>query len=111
MKRIAVAAISIAFAGALLASAAAPKPKPSSVVKITLPGDLDFGFKPGPNVQVAQINCLTCHSSAYVSTQARLSHEQWAAEVHKMKAAYHAPISDADEPKIVEYLAATYGKP
>jgi len=111
MKRFVLAAITVAFAGSLLASGAAPKTAPASIVKITLPGDLDFSFKNAPGVALAQVNCLTCHSSAYVSTQPLLSHDQWAAEVHKMKAAYKAPISDVDEPKIVDYLTTAYGKP
>ncbi len=111
MKRFALAAITVAFAGSLLASGAAPKTTPASVVKITLPGDLDFGYKNAPGVVLAQVNCLTCHSSAYVSTQPRLSQAQWLAEVNKMKNVYKAPIADADVPKLVDYLTANYGKP
>jgi len=111
MKRFALAAITITIAGSLLVSGAAKKPvAPGSVVKIALPGDLDFGFKNAPDVQIVQINCLTCHSSAYVSTQPRLSHDQWTAEVTKMQHAYGAPIADSDVPKIVAYLTANYGK-
>ena len=112
MKHFALAAITIAVAGSLLVTGATKKPvAPGSVVKIALPGDLDFGFKNAPDVQIVQINCLTCHSSAYVSTQPRLSHDQWAAEVTKMQHAYGAPIAEADVPKIVAYLTTNYGKP
>src|ERR1700694_1804353 len=108
--KLTLAAITIAVAGALLATGAAPKIAAPNVVKIALPGDLDFGFKNAPGVQLVQINCLTCHSSAYVSTQARLSAAQWMAEVVKMKNVYGAPISEADVPKIADYLTTKYGK-
>jgi cytochrome c553 len=65
---------------------------------------------PGPNLEVAQ-QCVACHSADYIATQPRpLPNPRgfWQAEVVKMKAAYGAPIDDADIPKIVDYLAATY---
>jgi sulfite dehydrogenase (cytochrome) subunit B len=89
----------------LVAAAAAP-----SKVSVTMPGDLSFAFKPGPGSQAATIYCLTCHSSAYVSTQPPLDKAHWAAEVTKMRAAYGATIPDQDAAQIVDYLSATYGK-
>jgi len=68
-------------------------------------------FKPGPNLEVVQANCTGCHSSDYVNTQPRnvkSKKEFWQAEVTKMIKVYGAPIEDADVPKIVDYLAATY---
>jgi mono/diheme cytochrome c family protein len=68
-------------------------------------------FKPGPNLDVVKNNCTGCHSADYVNTQPRnmkSKKEFWQAEVTKMIKIYGAPISDADVPKIVEYLAATY---
>ena len=68
-------------------------------------------FKPGPNLDVVQANCTGCHSADYVNTQPRnvkSKKDFWQAEVTKMVKIYGAPIGDADVPKIVEYLAATY---
>ena len=68
-------------------------------------------FKPGPNLDVVMNNCTGCHSADYISTQPRgpkFKSDFWRAEVTKMIKVYGAPISDADVPKIVEYLAATY---
>ncbi len=113
MKRAALA-VSLALVVGIAAGALAAPPKKapvSSKVSITLPGDLDFAFKNAPGVNVVQTNCLGCHSSAYVSTQPKFTQAQWTAEVTKMKGAYGAPISDADVPKIAEYLTANYGKP
>ncbi len=68
-------------------------------------------FKPGPNLDVVKNNCTACHSADYVNTQPRgpkFKKDFWQAEVTKMIKVYGAPIDDADIPKIVEYLAATY---
>jgi len=40
-----------------------------------------------------------------VLTQPHLSRADWQAEVGKMRNAYKAPITDADVPAIVDYLA------
>ena len=68
-------------------------------------------FKPGPNLDVVQGNCGACHSADYILTQpigAAFKKDFWQAEVTKMIKVYGAPIEEADIPKIVEYLAATY---
>ena len=73
--------------------------------------DETAAFKPGPNLDVVQNNCTACHSADYINTQPRgpkFKKDFWQAEVTKMIKVYGAPIGDADVPKIVEYLAATY---
>ena len=79
-------------------------------VNYTLP-DETADFKPGPNLDVVKANCAACHSADYVQTQPRgekFKKDFWQAEVTKMIKVYGAPIDDADVPKIVEYLTATY---
>jgi sulfite dehydrogenase (cytochrome) subunit B len=79
-------------------------------ISYTLP-DETAAFKPGPNLEVVQNNCTACHSADYINTQPRgpkFKKDFWAAEVTKMIKVYGAPIAEADVPKIVEYLAATY---
>jgi len=99
--------VAVVGAGALAAGVAPPK----GTASISLPGDAGMAFKPGPGAAATQANCLSCHSSAYVSTQPVLTRAQWNAEVLKMKAAYGAPIADDQVPVIVEYLTANYGRP
>lgn len=66
-------------------------------------------FRPGTGVEVAQNNCLSCHSADYVNTQPpRLGVKFWQVEVSKMVKAYHAPISEANAKAIVDYLSSTY---
>jgi sulfite dehydrogenase (cytochrome) subunit B len=79
-------------------------------ISYTLPEET-AAFKPGPNLDVVKANCAACHSADYVQTQPRgerFKKDFWQAEVTKMIKVYGAPIDDADVPKIVEYLAATY---
>jgi mono/diheme cytochrome c family protein len=79
-------------------------------VSYTLP-DETAAFKPGPNLEAVQNNCTACHSADYVQTQPRgpkFKKDFWQAEVTKMIKVFGAPIDDADVPKIVDYLTATY---
>jgi mono/diheme cytochrome c family protein len=110
MRRLAVGAFVIAVMAAAVAGAATVAP-PKAPVSISLPGDAGMVFKPGPGLAAAQASCLTCHSSAYVSTQPVLTRAQWTAEVVKMRTLYGAPITDDQVPAIVDYLTAQYGKP
>ena len=105
---LALACVAVLGASALAAGKPAP---PKGTATISLPGDAGMAFKPGPGAGPVMANCLTCHSSAYVSTQPVLSKAQWTAEVTKMKAVYGAPIPDDQIPAIVDYLTANYGKP
>lgn len=68
---------------------------------------------PGPGLELAMANCGACHSAEYVATQPRgLPNPRafWQAEVVKMRAAYGAPIEEADIGRLVDYLVETYGK-
>lgn len=89
----------------LAALAASAKP-----IKFDLPEETAT-FKPGPNLEVVQGNCGSCHSSDYVLTQPqgeKFKKDFWQAEVVKMIKVFGAPIQEADIPKIVEYLSTTY---
>jgi mono/diheme cytochrome c family protein len=70
--------------------------------------DLPFGdrmFPPGPGADLANGNCLACHSAGMVLTQPKLSQAQWRVEVEKMRTAYKAPIDPKDVDAIAGYLA------
>jgi mono/diheme cytochrome c family protein len=103
MNRIALFAV--AGAAGLVALSAWAKP-----FTYELPEEKS-AFKPGPNLEVVQGNCGSCHSSDYILTQPqgeKFKKAFWEAEVTKMIKVYGAPINEADVPKIVEYLTATY---
>jgi cytochrome c5 len=76
-------------------------------VNVDLPtGDRMFS---GPGSEVANNNCLACHSAGMVLTQPALSKAQWHEEVEKMRNAYKAPIDPKDVEPIVDYLAGLAG--
>jgi cytochrome c5 len=102
--------LSALFAIAALAVPAsahgAAKPVLKSVNVDLPPGDRMF---PGPGAEVANNNCLACHSAGMVLTQPALSKAQWHEEVEKMRNAYKAPIDPKDVDAIVDYLAGLAG--
>jgi mono/diheme cytochrome c family protein len=68
---------------------------------------------PGPGLDVAQANCVACHSADYILTQPRNLRDPsafWTAEVNKMRHSYGAPVEESDVQAIVAYLVATYGR-
>ena len=101
--------------GALMGSASMPLVARATTaleikpVKIDLP-DSDRMFT-GPGADAINNNCLACHSADMVLDQPLLPRATWAAEVAKMRATYKAPLTDADIPLIVDYLAATHAPP
>ncbi len=66
---------------------------------------------PGDNLDVVQQNCAACHSLDYIPMNSPfLDQKGWQAEVTKMVNAFKAPIDEADQQKIVDYLSAHYAK-
>lgn len=67
-------------------------------------------LRPGAGRDRVEQNCGGCHSLDYILMNGSfLSAEGWKAEVTKMRAAFHAPVSDADADVIQRYLAEAYG--
>lgn len=89
-------------------------PPPSSVsgggitlVSSTIDLPIDEEMYPdGPNAEVVNSNCTSCHSASMAMTQPMLSAKQWEDIVTKMRDVYRAPVADADVDLIVAYLAA-----
>lgn len=121
---IALAALTLAVIGAPhdrppATPAPAPAAPPASVsaggvtlasTAIDLPGD-EAAYPDGPHADLVNARCAACHSAAMVLTQPRLSAEQWAAEVTKMREVYKAPVAEAETAAIVAYLTALPGQP
>ncbi len=76
---------------------------------VELPID-DAMYPAGPNADVINRNCASCHSPSMAMTQPPLTKAQWTATVTKMREAYHAPVPSADVPAIVAYLTAMPGQ-
>jgi len=91
---------------ALVAEAETPRSLKS--VTVDLPTG-DGTFPAGPGADVANGNCLACHSAGMVLNQPALPRAAWQAEVSKMRDAYRAPIDPRDVDAIVNYLMAVKG--
>lgn len=78
-------------------------------LRIELPAE-NGTFKPGAGSELAQQQCVTCHSVDYVSIQPPGKPVAfWKAEVEKMKKVYGAQIPDEQIEPIAQYLARAYG--
>ena len=109
--RCTIAAFAVALgvvAAPLPGPVADPAPFTFRSVNLDLPNS-DRLFPPGPNVDIVNDNCVTCHSVGMVMNQPRLPKATWEAEVHKMLDAYKAPVQPDDVGRIVAYLVAVKG--
>ena len=77
-------------------------------MKIELPAETGV-FRTGPGVEIANGQCLVCHSVEYVATQPPLPRAFWTAAVKKMREKYGAAIPEEQVESLLDYLAAHYG--
>jgi sulfite dehydrogenase (cytochrome) subunit B len=84
----------------LMAAPSAPSPDENRVQ-----------LKPGAGRDLVIGRCAACHSQDYIPMNSPfLDRKGWEAEVNKMVKAYGAPMEPDEVAKIVDYLAANYGK-
>jgi sulfite dehydrogenase (cytochrome) subunit B len=104
--------VAVLAAGALAAgvTAAITTPAVARPVTYTLPTESSTLKKTAePGYQRTELQCVTCHSRDYITTQPRgKGKEFWTAEVTKMVNVYAAPIPEPDRAVIADYLAANY---
>jgi cytochrome c551/c552 len=86
----------------------APITLTGAIVRIELPPET-AAFKPGPGSEIANGQCLICHSVEYVTTQPAFPRAFWAATVKKMQEKYGAPLPEAQVEPLVAYLTKHYG--
>lgn len=77
-------------------------------LKIELPPEPGL-FKQAPGVELANAQCLTCHSRDYVVIQPVFGRKFWKATVEKMQAKFGAPIPSDQIDALVTYLVTAYG--
>lgn len=75
-------------------------------VSVELPSG-DRMFPDGRGAELANANCLACHSAGMVLNQPPLSLATWTEEINKMRDVFHAPVEAADVQAIATYLATT----
>src|SRR5215467_12748087 len=86
----------------VVATATAP------ALDIKLPPET-MAFKQDAGAEIANGQCLTCHSVEYVLIQPPMQRAFWKAEVQKMQQKYGAPIPQEQVEAVVDYLTRNYG--
>lgn len=77
-------------------------------LKIELPPET-ASFKPAPGGDLANGQCLTCHSVDYVVIQPPSPRTYWESCVKKMREKFGAAIPDEQVEPLVNYLSQNYG--
>jgi mono/diheme cytochrome c family protein len=67
-------------------------------------------FPPGNGADIANGQCLVCHSAGMVLRQPPLSQDEWAGEINKMRSAYGAPIPADQIEALARYLHGINGR-
>jgi len=83
-------------------------PASAGALKIELPPET-AAFKTTVGSDLANGQCLTCHSVEYVETQPPLPRAFWLSEVKKMRDKYGAAIPEDQVEPLANYLAGNYG--
>ena len=66
----------------------------------------DLEMPEGPHRDQFETSCLICHSARLPFGQPPFHREKWVEIVHKMVAAYGAPVTPEEESQVVDYLLA-----
>lgn len=118
-RRFTVWIVSIASAGMLFAATlplqaqdpAGPQQKAakaagseSTGVSVQLPAGTGL-FPAGAGADMANAQCLMCHSADMVLYQPARTKDEWKATINKMRTAYGAPISADQIDPLAAYLA------
>ena len=94
--------------GAVLVIVALELSLTSYAAEIQLPPETG-AFKQDTSAELANGQCLICHSVEYVTSQPLMGRAFWKASVVKMQQKYGAPIADAQVEPLVDYLTKNYG--
>ena len=87
---------------AIQKAASAPIQKWSRV-SVELPASQTL-FPPGAGADLANAQCLMCHSAGMVLRQPALTQEEWSAVINKMRDAYGAPLPADQVDLLARYL-------
>ena len=73
-------------------------------LSVSLPASAAL-FPPGEAAEIANGQCLLCHSAGMVLRQPRRTEDQWKAVITKMRQAYGAPLPAEQVDPLAAYLA------
>ena len=77
-------------------------------LEIQLPAETGT-FKQNAGAEIANGQCLVCHSVEYVTSQPPMQRAFWKASIQKMQQKYAAPIPDDQVEALADYLTKNYG--
>jgi cytochrome c551/c552 len=80
----------------------------ATALDIQLPPETG-AFKQDKGAEIANGQCLICHSVEYVVMQPPMPRAFWKSSVQKMQQKYAAPIPDDQVEAVVDYLTKNYG--
>ena len=78
-------------------------------VSVDLPAS-QMLFPPGDGADIANAQCLICHSAGMVLRQPALTGDQWADEINRMRNAFGAPLPADQVQALARYLRAINGR-
>lgn len=108
MRTLAIAASALLAACSAEPDAPAKRDGALQPVSITLPQET-AALPATPSGELVTQRCTACHSADMIARQPPMTAEKWQATVTKMREAYHAPITPAEEPAIVAALVTLQG--
>jgi mono/diheme cytochrome c family protein len=68
------------------------------------------GFPAGKGSDIANANCLICHSAGMALRQPPLTEDEWRSEIKKMKSSFGAPIPADQIDELAHYLGTINGR-
>jgi mono/diheme cytochrome c family protein len=81
-----------------------------AAINVSLPASA-VAFPDGRGSDIANANCLICHSAGMVLRQPPLTVEEWKTEIKKMKMSFGAPIPQEQIDALADYLGSINGRP
>jgi mono/diheme cytochrome c family protein len=83
-------------------------PPPWPVVNVELPVSNAY-FPAGDGADVANGQCLICHSAGMVLLQPPLTQKEWIGEINKMRSSFGAPLPADQIEALAKYLFSING--
>jgi mono/diheme cytochrome c family protein len=80
-----------------------------TAMSVTVPSG-SVTFPPGDGAEIANANCVMCHSTGMVLRQPPLTMEEWKTEIMKMRNAFGAPIPADQVDALSRYLSVINGR-
>jgi mono/diheme cytochrome c family protein len=78
-------------------------------LSVELPASQTF-FPPGNGADIANSQCLICHSAGMVLRQPALTQDEWAGEINKMRNSFGAPLPADQVAPLAKYLRGINGR-